>query len=239
MRALFLCLFAATAFAQAPKADDRDGTPGNWEGCRGNGLLVCTELAGEAYFRAHPACTPNDTCAGQFFTCNHRCPPPTAEQKRRDDSGTPGNWEGCRGNGLSVCAELVTERYFRDHPACAPNRTCAGLYFTCNHQCPTPAATEQTPLQAKRPPPPPGRPARSLSADEREVGFKAFDEVLPQLKGLDPAAANARMKQFVREHPTFEDAGVSNGNVWARFRDGRALVGPSLEQLNHPELKLR
>jgi hypothetical protein len=57
-----------------------DGTPGQWSGCRGNGCAVCSEKLGNApcYFFNHPACSRNDTCAGQFFTCNAACPAPTS-----------------------------------------------------------------------------------------------------------------------------------------------------------------
>jgi len=64
-----------------------------------------------------------------------------------DDSGTPGNWDGCRGTGLSVCVEAVgnlvgsnqeVEKYFNEHPDCIKNYTCGGEYFTCNAKCPPP-----------------------------------------------------------------------------------------------------
>ena len=56
-----------------------DGTPGQWNGCRGTGCFVCAEKLTEfpRYFQNHPACVKNDTCAGQFFTCNASCPAPT------------------------------------------------------------------------------------------------------------------------------------------------------------------
>jgi hypothetical protein len=56
-----------------------DGTPGQWNGCRGNGCAVCTELVSNypCYFNNHPGCSPNYTCSGQYFTCNDRCPAPT------------------------------------------------------------------------------------------------------------------------------------------------------------------
>jgi hypothetical protein len=40
---------------------------------------VCSELLTNApcYFRDHPSCNRNDTCAGQFFTCNAACPAPS------------------------------------------------------------------------------------------------------------------------------------------------------------------
>jgi len=56
-----------------------DGTPGQWNGCRGTGCNVCAEQVANApcYFRNHPNCNKNDTCAGQYFTCNANCPAPS------------------------------------------------------------------------------------------------------------------------------------------------------------------
>jgi hypothetical protein len=56
-----------------------DGSPGQWQGCRGNGCAVCTELLAEfpRYIENHPGCIANSTCDGSFFTCNDRCPQPT------------------------------------------------------------------------------------------------------------------------------------------------------------------
>jgi hypothetical protein len=70
-------------FPCAPLCGERDdneypaGSSDNWNGCRGSGVWVCTELANSEYFDNHPACIPNDTCAGSFFACNEICPPPT------------------------------------------------------------------------------------------------------------------------------------------------------------------
>jgi hypothetical protein len=60
-----------------------EGTPGQWAGCRGTGCTVCAEtLTGfSRYFTNHPGCAKNDTCAGQFFTCNGACPAPTNADK--------------------------------------------------------------------------------------------------------------------------------------------------------------
>src|SRR5687767_10571171 len=46
-------------------------------------------------------------------------------------NGTPGQWDGCRGNGCAVCAENLTDfpRYFINHPSCVRNDTCAGQFF--------------------------------------------------------------------------------------------------------------
>ena len=56
------------------------GSSDNWDGCRGSGIWVCTELANSTYFENHPACIPNDTCAGGFYACNAICPPPAASE---------------------------------------------------------------------------------------------------------------------------------------------------------------
>jgi hypothetical protein len=61
--------------------------------------------------------------------------------------GTPGQWEGCRGNGCAVCAEFVANYncYFRNHPACALNSTCGGFVGPCNDNCPQPTAADVCP----------------------------------------------------------------------------------------------
>lgn len=43
-----------------------------WEGCRGNGVAVCTDHPSvtDQYFIDHPKCKPNDTCEGFFASCN-------------------------------------------------------------------------------------------------------------------------------------------------------------------------
>lgn len=120
-----------------------NGTPGQWAGCRGNGCAVCSELLTSApcYLFNHPSCSRNDTCAGQHFTCNAACPAPSgADLTCSTCNGTPGQWAGCRGNGCAVCSDLVGTApcYFRNHPKCTPNDTCAGQYFTCNAACPAP-----------------------------------------------------------------------------------------------------
>ena len=56
-----------------------NGSPGEWQGCRGTGCQVCvTKVAGYPYyFDHHPNCVPNN-CGGLFYTCNSACPAPTA-----------------------------------------------------------------------------------------------------------------------------------------------------------------
>jgi hypothetical protein len=66
-------------FALAPAAGGQcNGTAGQWNGCRGAGCWVCAEMvaAYPNYFRNHPNCLRNTTCAGQFYQCNAACPEP-------------------------------------------------------------------------------------------------------------------------------------------------------------------
>lgn len=75
LETLFADLEAAPAAAGAC-----DGIgDGIWNGCRGTGCHVCTEkLTGyDCYFLNHPDCVLNTTCAGQFYSCDAACPPPT------------------------------------------------------------------------------------------------------------------------------------------------------------------
>lgn len=59
-------------------ADQCDGTLGNWEGCRGLGCYVCTELVADypRYFVNHPFCVSNATCNNSYSLCSAACPPP-------------------------------------------------------------------------------------------------------------------------------------------------------------------
>jgi hypothetical protein len=133
-----------------PEVGTCNGTPGQWNGCRGTGCWVCSEqLAGfPKYMQNHPGCVVNDTCAGQFFTCNAACPAPTdADRDVAACDGTPGQWSGCRGTGCSVCSEKLSAYplYFQNHPSCLKNDTCGGQFFTCNAACPAPTAADQAP----------------------------------------------------------------------------------------------
>jgi ABC-type cobalt transport system substrate-binding protein len=138
-----LLLFGVLA-ASAATSQTCNGTTGQWSGCRGNGCAVCWELVSSYpyYFINHPSCTPNTTCGGLYFTCNAACPSPSSSDLQCN--GTSGGWQGCRGNGCAVCAELVASYpcYFRNHPACQQNTTCGGLYFTCNANCPAPTSAD-------------------------------------------------------------------------------------------------
>jgi hypothetical protein len=75
-------------------------------------------------------------------TCSYNCGPlPSSESC----SGSPGGWQGCRGTGCAVCTELVKDypRYFVHHPSCGPNTTCAGIFGTCNANCPAPTSADK------------------------------------------------------------------------------------------------
>ena len=130
-----------------------DGTAGEWNGCRGNGCSVCTEKLTEfpRYVQNHPNCVANSTCQGQFFQCNAACPAPTdADREPEQCMGSPGGWNGCRGNGCAVCTEQLTEfpLYLQNHPTCAKNDTCAGQFFQCNSACPAPTDADRLPGSA-------------------------------------------------------------------------------------------
>jgi hypothetical protein len=131
-----------------------DGTAGQWAGCRGNGCAVCAEELTHypCYFQNHPGCALNNTCDGSFSTCNAACPQPSTADACGACDGTPGQWNGCRGNGCAVCAELLTNYpcYASRHPGCFVNNTCAGEFFECNANCPAPTSADTC-----APPPPP------------------------------------------------------------------------------------
>jgi len=59
--------------------------------------------------------------------------------------GTDGQWNGCRGSGCAVCTDQVAAypNYFRNHPRCQANTTCAGAYYQCNAACPAPDETDR------------------------------------------------------------------------------------------------
>lgn len=118
---------------------------GIWNGCRGTGCHVCTEkLTGfDCYFLNHPDCVLNTTCAGQFYSCDAACPPPTAADRcaaTTCDGIGDGLWNGCRGNGCAVCAEKTLQYscYLQNHPGCNLNLTCAGQFYSCDAACPPP-----------------------------------------------------------------------------------------------------
>jgi len=130
-------------FRQAASQTICSGTSGGYQGCRGNGCAVCAEkvAAYPLYYFNHPLCAINYTCASTYYECSSNCPAPAATDLC---NGTPGGWDGCRGNGCAVCEELVAgyTRYFINHPACTRNFTCAGFATTCNANCPAPTPAD-------------------------------------------------------------------------------------------------
>ena len=50
-----------------------------WDGCRGSGCSVCSELidAYPKYFEHHRNCSRNTTCDNAFYRCSENCPVPT------------------------------------------------------------------------------------------------------------------------------------------------------------------
>jgi hypothetical protein len=116
----------------------------SWDACRGSGCYVCAEQLQDypRYTYNHPKCLVNTSCDGEFYTCSTNCPAPT-DADRCD--GTPGEWEGCRGNGCAVCQELLVDypNYAKRHPGCAINSDCQGDFYSCNASCPAPTAADR------------------------------------------------------------------------------------------------
>jgi hypothetical protein len=74
------CHAACSLSCNQGTCEDCSGTSGNWDGCRGSGCWVCSEavMGFPKYFQNHPHCAKNDTCMNVFYTCNSKCPPPSA-----------------------------------------------------------------------------------------------------------------------------------------------------------------
>jgi hypothetical protein len=121
------------------------GGGSGWLGCQGTGCLVCSDgLAGyPLYTRNHPSCLNNSTCeAGAHYNCSDVCPAPSSADTC---GGSEGGWQGCRGNGCSVCSELVDaySKYLQHHPYCVRNTSCEGSFGTCNSNCPQPTEEDR------------------------------------------------------------------------------------------------
>ena len=117
-----------------------------WSGCQAESCGACSSAPAlvnhPLYFKNHPSCTPIASCPNSLSACGSACPPPGDSDLC---NGTAGQWDGCRGTGCYVCAELVTNypKYFEHHPYCVKNGTCGGTgYATCNANCPAPAAED-------------------------------------------------------------------------------------------------
>ena len=122
-----------------------NGQAGNWQGCRGTGCSVAPERVVDYpfYFQNHSLCQ-RGPATGNVVACSGACPPP-GPADAMDGNGSSGGWDGCRGNGLWVCTELLTgfPRYFVNHPLCQPNPTCHDWSATCNSACPAPSAADR------------------------------------------------------------------------------------------------
>jgi hypothetical protein len=93
------------------------------------------------------ACTPGEvrscgasgsqTCGPAGFWCSCLSDAPGT------CTGT-GTYVGCRGDGCLVCQEKVAAFpcYFKNHPGCALNTTCGGMFYTCSTLCPAPTAED-------------------------------------------------------------------------------------------------
>ena len=205
-----------------PNVGQCDGTQGQWDGCRGTGCWVCSEKLVDfpRYLQNHPNCVKNDTCAGQFFTCNAACPAPTdADRDVAMCNGTPGQWDGCRGTGCFVCSEKVTDYplYFQNHPSCVKNDTCAGQFFTCNAACPAPTDADKgitkTYIEAES-----GMVGTPLTvvADMSAVGGKAIASTSSTNATTPPATGHAFY--------SFALPAAQTVKVWGRFNVGPALT---------------
>ncbi|MEA2699573.1 MAG: hypothetical protein QOI66_3844 [Myxococcales bacterium] len=102
------------------------------------------------YFKNHPNCVKNNSCAGVFAACNSNCPAPTDADRAVPVpacDGAAGQWAGCRGTGCLVCSETTRAYpyYFVNHPGCVKNLTCEGSFFTCNASCPAPTEADKRP----------------------------------------------------------------------------------------------
>jgi hypothetical protein len=62
------------------------------------------------------------------------------------ESAVGSGWEGCRGTGSRVCAELVRPNYFWNHPECTANTlSCERKFYACDASvCPTPTLQERS-----------------------------------------------------------------------------------------------
>ena len=74
---------AVVSIAFGSGVPECNGTSGQWQGCRGNGCFVCSDLLADfpLYLQNHPDCISNDTCDGLYFTCNEKCPHPTDDDR--------------------------------------------------------------------------------------------------------------------------------------------------------------
>jgi hypothetical protein len=126
-----------TCNAACPQPNSSDlqcnGTTGGWQGCRGTGCSVCSELVADyaCYFQNHPSCIPNSTCQGLYFTCNANCPAPTEADRCCTATASCAN----AGGGSVSCTGTSGDCYAIDD--CYAY--CDGQYHYCAsppHICP-------------------------------------------------------------------------------------------------------
>src|SRR5688572_2098697 len=96
------------------------------------------------------SCQPAGEISDPTETATSAPPPASPESSSSlvaECSGTPGEWDGCRGHGCSVCGEVTAQYpyYFANHPLCDRNLTCAGQFSTCNANCPAPTDADREP----------------------------------------------------------------------------------------------
>jgi hypothetical protein len=119
---------------------------GTFAGCRGDGCYVCQEkLTGfSCYFKNHPNCALNTTCAGSFFACSTQCPAPTSEDSCTCVSA-PTGWQECGNTACSVCTDQTQNYacYFLNHPTCLKENNCTNQRIACSQYCPAPVAQDR------------------------------------------------------------------------------------------------
>ena len=113
--------------------NDRVSSTRGFSNCDKNVLWEHQNFAGSKL-----TCRPNCSSMGSF---NDKA---SSREWHHLCEGVAGQWSGCRGTGCSVCSELVANYpcYFQNHPNCASNSACGGLYFTCSDACPAPSQAD-------------------------------------------------------------------------------------------------
>jgi hypothetical protein len=90
------------------------------------------------YGGGHVICRPDCSSVGWM---NDRT---SSRRFQHTCSGIAWGWQGCRGTGCHVCAELVANYpcYFQNHPNCISNSTCIQPYGRCSDNCPAPTQAD-------------------------------------------------------------------------------------------------
>jgi len=129
-----------------PGTTEEDGVLGQ-DHCSGLNTLV------EYYCYDHPRGPDRRRFYGQRYHCPNGCsngacmPVSSGPQPRVSQlNGTRGSWDGCRGTGAHVCAEMIPDaypNYWRNHPECIVNFDCRGRHYRCNAACPAPSSADR------------------------------------------------------------------------------------------------